>query len=735
MTSIQSEFSAQRKGIDTKLTFNDGRTLALQGTRLFSFGTAPGRFAELVAQAVATAPTKTEIDDLTFEIAQWGPREIRQLFQGPISGAETAEKLLDRARHHRVWLESRQALQAVESALRLRPDYPEGLKFRYRLMLERGDMKQARRTAEDWRSRCPQDPEARAAVLLMRLAQDDRTVPLEADRFLETESGQDELMAGLAAYHFRTGDYPQAAKRWGQIAVNAKNDSKRQQAREMQRYAEKTAQDAMFRWREKIMRWGRLTLAWSVLIVVFALQAVRIYEIFTRKEREQERQRQAEVAQRQWAEEAKTRLDAMDRQFTEMTGRVMGDYPAVRARADRGEAAAQLTVAEMLFDGSKGAPKDPVIALEYLEQAAAQGHRAALLGLGQKLVDGKNLPKDEARAAGLFEQAMEKDSPRAAAELAELYQKGNGVEQDKARAFTLYAKAAEGGYVYAMSQAGWMLEQGDGVAANRAAALDYYRRAADKKSDWATERLLNLLGAPASSAEEHNEAWKWLKTGAQRGSAKLRLQAAGAVLSGRQEDAEVLKTAKTWLEAAVATKQPGAATQQGLCFLYGWGMKQDFALARQGFETEQATDQAARSQLARCMAFGVGGPRDVARARELQASLDNPGYRRWLESYLDAAETVPATGPAYKPLFQAPPEYPASLVRQGVEGEAVVKFVIDGEGFTREVEVASASHPDFGYAARLSVSCWRFNPAADGTRASRQITIQFNLQDRSTRLK
>jgi TonB family protein len=732
LSGIRSGFAGRGEGIDTVFAFGDGRTLALRGARVFSFGSGPGRFAELVAQAVAAAPATADIDELTFEIAQWGPRDVRRRFKTPIRSAEGPKELLERARHHRVWLERSKSLQFVEAALRQHPADPAALQLRHQLMLEKGDAKGARQTAEDWLAWYPLDPQAQEALLRMRLGQNECGAGEEARRFLEGKAGHYNLAADLAAYYFRSGDYGEAATWWGRVAATAPNPLVRQQARQAQDYADKTGRDALFRWREKLLRWAKLTLAWGSLAVAVGFQGVRIYELFTRKEREQQRRQEMERAQHQWQEAAKEQLDAMDRQFTEMTGRVMGDYVAVRARADRGEPAAQLTVAEMLFEGAKGAPKDPVAALDYLERAAAQGHRAALLSLGQSLVEGKKLPKDTARAAALFEQAMEKDSPRAAAELAELYQKGDGVEQDKAKAFTLYAKAAEGGYVYAMTQAGWMLEQGEGVAADRAGALEYYRRAADKKSEWATERLVRLLAAPTSSAEEQSEARQWLKVGARRGSSSLRLQAAAAVLSGWYVDDELQQEARAWLAAAVAARQPGAATQQGLCFLYGWGLEQDFLRARQSFETEQATDQVACSQLARCLAFGVGGPRDIARARQLQGALSNPAYQRWLEPYLTAAEAAAENGPPNRPLFQAPPEYPTMLSRRGVEGEATIRFAIDADGFTRNVEVVSATYPEFGHAARLAVACWRFHPSANDITAARQVTIEFKLEKERT---
>jgi TonB family protein len=738
LTGIRSSFAARGEGIDTVLVFNDGRSLVLRGVRFFSFGTGPGRFAEIIAQAVAAAPAEAVIDELTFEVAQRGPREMRRRFCAPIGRKETPEELLGRARHHRVWLEPRRALRLMEDALQLEPDHAGALQWRYRLLMERGDAKRGRQASAEWLMRRPQDPQAQAAVFSMRLVQNEREAAPEAARFLEKNAGHDELAADLAAYHFRAGDYPQAAECWGRLAQTAKDPALRQQAQGLQQHAERTGRDNSFRWREKILHWGKLVLVWTIVTGALVIQGVRFYALFTRKEREQERQRQAEATQRQWAEEMKQRQAASDRQFTELTGRVMGDYAAARARADQGEAAAQLTVAEMLFDGAKGAPKDPAAGLEYLEKAAAQGHRAALLSLGQNLVSGKRLPADAARAARLFEQAMEKDSPRAAAELAELYQKGAGVEQDKARAFALYAKAAEGGYVYAMSQAGWMLERGDAGSPDLKRAQDYYRQAAEKNSLWAQERLVHLLSAGKTVDTDLAEAAKWTEAGAAGGSIVLQLRLASDLAKGVEMSAEKKAKIVGWLKKSVDLNKPGAATALGSLSAYGLSGSADFNQAIRWWQQDAVLGHSpAQMVLVRCYAFGVGVERSLARANELRAGIKASAQQaRWLDEMLAAAARPlvwsAETDMAPQPIWQDQPTYPPALAQAGISGEARMEFWLDEEGFTRNVRVITASHEQFGLAAWAAVAGWRFQPRITAGKAQfgpMLQTVEFHLVD------
>ena len=65
-----------------------------------------------------------------------------------------------------------------------------------------------------------------------------------------------------------------------------------------------------------------------------------------------------------------------------------------------------------------------------------------------------------------------------------------------------------------------------------------------------------------------------------------------------------------------------------------------------------------------------------------------------------------------------PPRYPETLRRAGVEGDVVVKFVVDTTGRVdmRSVEVVSATHEAFTLAVRASLGHLRFHPSTVGER-------------------
>lgn len=83
-----------------------------------------------------------------------------------------------------------------------------------------------------------------------------------------------------------------------------------------------------------------------------------------------------------------------------------------------------------------------------------------------------------------------------------------------------------------------------------------------------------------------------------------------------------------------------------------------------------------------------------------------------------------------RPVYQGPPQYPYLLSAAGLEGNAVVEFIINGEGRVIDVTVLSATNAAFGAAAQRAVRSWRFAP---GMREGRKIAtrvkqlIEFNL--------
>lgn len=78
------------------------------------------------------------------------------------------------------------------------------------------------------------------------------------------------------------------------------------------------------------------------------------------------------------------------------------------------------------------------------------------------------------------------------------------------------------------------------------------------------------------------------------------------------------------------------------------------------------------------------------------------------------------------------PQYPFELRRGGVQGEAIVDFVVASDGTVANAKAVRATRPQFGDAAVAAVQHWHFRPAlVDGSPVSchMQIPIVFTLNN------
>ena len=77
-----------------------------------------------------------------------------------------------------------------------------------------------------------------------------------------------------------------------------------------------------------------------------------------------------------------------------------------------------------------------------------------------------------------------------------------------------------------------------------------------------------------------------------------------------------------------------------------------------------------------------------------------------------SAEILPAAKVEVqpKPTFQAQPVYPAAFRSAGVEGTALIEFVVDADGKVRDATAVSFTHQEFAASAVEAVSKWEFSP-------------------------
>jgi protein TonB len=84
------------------------------------------------------------------------------------------------------------------------------------------------------------------------------------------------------------------------------------------------------------------------------------------------------------------------------------------------------------------------------------------------------------------------------------------------------------------------------------------------------------------------------------------------------------------------------------------------------------------------------------------------------------------------PRFQARPQYPFEMRRNGTTGEVVVDFIVDTQGQVQGAYALRSTHREFESAAVQAVSKWRFRPGRKDGRdvpTHMQVPIVFSLNE------
>jgi len=112
-----------------------------------------------------------------------------------------------------------------------------------------------------------------------------------------------------------------------------------------------------------------------------------------------------------------------------------GIDPAVLAKANAGDAAAQVAVGEVYAEG-KGVSRDYKLEVEWYQRAADKGDIGGEIHLAALYRDGgKGFPRDMAQAAAWYHKAAEQGDVTAQGTLGTLYSMGQGVEQSYVEAY------------------------------------------------------------------------------------------------------------------------------------------------------------------------------------------------------------------------------------------------------------------------------------------------------------
>ena len=157
-----------------------------------------------------------------------------------------------------------------------------------------------------------------------------------------------------------------------------------------------------------------------------------------------------------------------------------GTVAELRAKADQGDAVAQVNLGRIYHDG-RGVPQDDTAAVRWFQLAADQGDAVAQVNLGRMYRDGRGVPQDDAAAVQWYRLAADQGLAVAQVNLGSMYEDGRGVPQDYVQAHMWYN----------LSAARWHGVERESMAGLR---------------DFVAEQM-----APAQIAEAERLAYEWIE--------------------------------------------------------------------------------------------------------------------------------------------------------------------------------------------------------------------------------
>ncbi len=244
--------------------------------------------------------------------------------------------------------------------------------------------------------------------------------------------------------------------------------------------------------------------------------------------------------------------------------------------ADRGDAAAQKHLADLLLTG-QGGRRDPVQALALYRKAAESGSGEAQFALAELHEKGEGVPRDLAQAYVFYAQAVRQGHPLAGLRLDLLAEKVRPSEiatlaaqaqknGDDAQAFFWYGQGARRKDPNSCQALGLMYKAGRGVTRDLEKAREWLRRAADLGQ---SEAWLHLgIMAAEGRFPDLEQARTCFRQGADQGNQECQFRLAGLLERGEGGpfDAEA---ATAWYRRAAERGHAQAQLQLGLLLLRG----------------------------------------------------------------------------------------------------------------------------------------------------------------------
>lgn len=248
-------------------------------------------------------------------------------------------------------------------------------------------------------------------------------------------------------------------------------------------------------------------------------------------------------------------------------------FRETKARAEKGDAAAQLQVGNYYFSGT-GVSRDLPKGVKYHRKAAEQGLAAAQYQLALDYTLGEGVEADKTEAAVWFRKAAEQSYVEAEVALGLCYVQGDGVTANGAEGIEWFRKAVAQGSPDAEYQIGRCFLEGTGVSRDIEQGIQWIRHAAERGFPPAQNQLGQCYEKGKGVPKDPLQAYKWYALAAAKDDAhaveiRVSLAKVEALLS-QEQVAEAQRLAREFkpvnLPLPDASATPGSSRSEASQF-------------------------------------------------------------------------------------------------------------------------------------------------------------------------